>query len=64
MKGCCILSNVSFDQLRLLCDFIFHFINVYHTYLFMYVEQCLHLTNKYHLINMYDTVNVLLNSVC
>ena len=63
MKGCCILSNFSFDQLRLLCDFYLSFYS-YVSHLSMYVEQCLHLMNKYHLINMYDTVNVLLNSVC
>ena len=46
-------------------SFIFHSINViYHIYWFAYGEPSLHLRGKSHFIFVYDTFNVLLNSVC
>ena len=45
--------------------FIFQFVNVvYHTDLFVNIEESLHLLDKAHLVIMYDLFNMLLDSVC
>ena len=45
--------------------FILQFVNmVYHTDWFVYIEESLHPWDKSHLIMVYDSFNVLLDSVC
>ena len=45
--------------------FLLQFVNmVYYIDLFAYIEESLHSLDKPHLIIMYDTFNVLLDSVC
>ena len=44
---------------------IFQFVNmVYHIDWFVYIEDSLHPLDKCHLIMVYDSFNVLLDSVC
>ena len=45
--------------------FIFQFVHVeYNTDLFAYIEKALQPRDKFHLIMVYDLVNILLDSVC
>ena len=45
--------------------FISQFVNmVYYIHWFVYIEESLYLLDKPHLIMLYDTLSVLLESVC